>query len=233
MPDMHTRLPQLSARLAMTAQLVPPGVAVADIGSDHAYLPVELVRQGICPRAIASDIGAGPLENARQTVRRAGLSDKIELRLSDGFTAFSPGDATCWVMAGMGGTLMARLLDAAPWLCAKSTVIVAQPMRHAQDLRFWLITHGFYIDCEAACRDAGKAYSALRAVYDGAKRKCTPGYAYYGELPACGDPCAREILLRELQLLRVRMDALQLSGQNPYELEHLTEVYDDLGTRCI
>ena len=188
----------------MTAALVPPGIAVADIGSDHAYLPVHLVRSGHCPRAIASDIGEGPLENARKTVQRAGLEGKIGLRLSDGFSQFAPDDAGCWVLAGMGGTLMSRLMDAAPWLCSPGTILAAQPMRHAEDLRAWLIAHGFLIELESACRDAGRDYLALRAVYDGCARQYPPGYIYYGELLHNNSECARKILSRELKLLEAR-----------------------------
>jgi len=194
----------LRPRLAMTAALVPPGVAVADIGSDHAYLPVHLVRAGRCPRAIASDVAEGPLRNAAETVARAGLQDKIELRLSDGFQEFAPFDAGCWVLAGMGGTLMARLLDAAPWLQSPGTVLVAQPMRHADDLRAWLISHGFAIELETVCRDAGRPYLALRAMCDGIARDYPPGYIFYGELLQNPDPCARELLFRELNLLEAR-----------------------------
>ena len=193
----------------MTADLVPPGVAVADIGSDHARLPVHLVRTGCCPRAIAADIGEGPLENARKTVDQAGLRAQIELRLSDGFARFAPYDAGCWVLAGMGGTLMARLLDAAPWLCAPGTVIVAQPMRHAEELRAWLIFHGFQIETERACRDAGRVYLALRAIYDGIARAYPPGYIHYGELLHSDDPNAREILQKELKLLEIRQKNLE------------------------
>jgi len=212
----------LRPRLAMTADLVPPGVAVADIGADHAYLPVHLVRAGVCPRAIASDIGEGPLGNARKTIQRAGLEQKIELRLSDGFQCFAAVDANCWVLAGMGGTLMARLLDAALWLQNPGTVIVAQPMRHAEELREWLIAHGFMIERESVCRDAGRAYLALRAVHDGVARAYPPGYIYYGELPHNDSPYAREILSRELKLLQIRRKNDSQKG-----------AYDDLHARYI
>ena len=188
----------------MTAALVPPGLAVADIGSDHAYLPVHLVRTGLCPRAIASDIAEGPLRNAAETVARANLQEKIELRLSDGFQEFVPEDAQCWILAGMGGTLMARLLDAAPWLQTPGTILVAQPMRHADDLRAWLIAHGFRVELESVCRDAKRPYMALRAVCDGQKHAYPPGYIYYGELLRNPDPIARELLSRELKLLEAR-----------------------------
>ena len=222
----------------MTAELIPPGSVVADIGSDHASLPVHLVRQGISPRAIAADIEQGPLRNAAKAIERAGLQTQIELRQSDGFSRFAIADAGVWVLAGMGGTLMARLLDAAPWLCEPGTVIVAQPMRRANELRGWLIAHGFVIEQERACRDAGRTYLALRAVHDGAvhdgaARAYPPGYAYYGELIHASDPPAREILSRELKLLRIRMEALRQSGRNCDELIKLKEISDDFCTRYL
>ena len=198
----------------MTAALVPPGCAVADIGTDHARLPVHLVREGISPRVIASDVAEGPLRNARETVQRAGLQDKIELRLSNGFREFAPEDAGCWVMAGMGGTLMARLLEAAPRLQAPGTVLVAQPMRHADDLRAWLIARRFRIVCENACIDTGRSYMALRAIYDGISREYAPGYIYYGELINNPDPIAKKILSNELRLLEKKIVNYQLSTVN-------------------
>ena len=222
MQNAEMRLPQLSPRLAMTAALVPPGLGVADIGSDHAYLPVHLVREGICLRAIAADIGEGPLENARQTIAHAGLQSKIELRLSDGFSQFEHGDAGCWVMAGMGGTLMARLLEAAPWLQRPGTVLAAQPMRRPEELRAWLISHGFMIELESVCQDAGRTYMALRAVYNGHRRAYPPGYTYYGELANNPDPCARALLLHTLKVLEARR-------KNPVPKEAL----DDFRSRCL
>lgn len=220
-------------RLAMTAALVPPGSVAADIGSDHAQLPIYLVRQGICPRAIAADIGEGPLRNGREAVRAAGLEDKIELRLSDGFSRFAADDAGCWILAGMGGTLMARLLDAAPWLRRPGTVIAAQPMRRAHELRQWLTVHNFCIKKECACYDHGRAYAALRAEYDDSGRETPPGYAYYGELLHCDSPAARELLERGKAMLELRATALRRSGQDAALLSALEESLDDYRARCV
>jgi tRNA (adenine22-N1)-methyltransferase len=161
------RLQQLSARLAMVAQLVPGGMVVADIGTDHAYLPVHLVRHGISPRVVAADIAPGPLQNAEKTIQRAGLQHEIQLRQSNGFENFLPEDAQCWVLAGMGGTLMVRLLSAAPWLQRPGTVLVAQPQSRANELYGWLLPHGFCVEQELVCRDAGRVYTAVRARYKG------------------------------------------------------------------
>ncbi|MCL2446628.1 MAG: class I SAM-dependent methyltransferase [Oscillospiraceae bacterium] len=163
------RLPQLSPRLRMVAELVPPGSTVADIGTDHAWLPVYLVQQGICPRVIAADVADGPLENAAKTIARAGLHEQIELRQSDGFSRFAATDAMCWVLAGMGGTLMARLLSAAPWLRTPGTVLVVQPQSRANELLDWLHENNFHIQQELVCRDNHRTYTALRAVYSSSR----------------------------------------------------------------
>ena len=221
-------------RLGLTAALVPPGAVAADIGSDHAHLPIYLVQQGICPRVIAADIGEGPLRNGMEAVCAAGLEDKIELRLSDGFSRFAAEEPIdCWIMAGMGGTLMARLLDAAPWLCRPGTVIAAQPVRRANELRQWLVMHKFCIKSEYACYDAGRAYLALRAEYDENECAYPPGYAYYGELLHCEHPAAREILQRSKALLLTRIDALKQSGRNAAELAALEVIFDDYCARCV
>ena len=223
------RLPALRPRLAMTAGLVPHDAAAADIGTDHAYLPVHLVRESVCPRVIAADVSEGPLQNAEKTVVRAGLEDCVELRLSDGFSQFAPNDADCWVIAGMGGTLIARLLEQTPWLCEPETgisiTLVLQPMRHAWEVRQWLLAHGYRIETEAACHDAGRPYHAMRAVFEPkAERPAELAYTYMGELPKCEHPAARELIFRELALLQTRAEALEQSGSAPRAEDELARL---------
>lgn len=212
----------------MAAELVSPGVVVADIGTDHAYLPIHLVRAGVSPRAIASDIREGPLRNAAKAVGRAGLERRIELRLSDGFSRFTLCDAGCWVLAGMGGTLIARLLESAPWLCAPGTALVLQPMRHAWEVRAWLCAHGFRIEKEAACYDANRPYHAIRAAYDSPLSTLhSQIYTYTGELPQLAHPAAKELLARERALLRTRAEALENCGRAGEELARLRIILRD------
>lgn len=221
---------RLSPRLALAAGLIPKGRAVADIGTDHAYLPAWLVLEGAALRAIAADVSAGPLRNAAQTVESHGLGERIELRLSDGLDAFAPGQADCFVFAGMGGTLIARMLDRAPWINAPGTVIVAQPMRKSEDLRGWLTAHGWRIEREAACFDAGRPYHALLAVY-AAHAPQAAGYAYYGELPGCEHPAAKMLLERSRRWLAKRIAGLEQSGQMNEELARLRIILADLEER--
>ena len=106
----------LTPRLKAAASLVRGGGILADIGTDHGYLPIYLVETGKISKAIAADIGKMPLENARKSVELNGLSDKISLRLSDGLRSFSPDDADEFVFAGMGGTLIAEKLAETDWI---------------------------------------------------------------------------------------------------------------------
>ncbi|MDR3314266.1 MAG: class I SAM-dependent methyltransferase [Oscillospiraceae bacterium] len=230
--------PTLSPRLALVADLTPPGCVVADIGTDHAYLPAFLVAAGVAPRAIAADIGQDPLQNAARTLAALQLEDRVALRQSDGLAAFAPGQADCFLFAGMGGTLITRLLAAAPWVNAPGTVIVAQPMRRSEDLRAWLLANGWHIATESACFDAGRPYHALRAAYapqtPPAQAETRAGYAHYGELPRCPHPAARKLLERHRHWLAGRVQALAQSGQAPAEAARLRTILLDLeGQICL
>ena len=101
----------LSIRMRAVADLVTDGLRVADIGTDHGFVPIALVSEGRCPSAIAADVRSGPLSHAAENIRRQGLSDVIETRLSDGLKKIDPGEAEAVIIAGMGGMLMIRILD--------------------------------------------------------------------------------------------------------------------------
>ncbi|MCL2106777.1 MAG: class I SAM-dependent methyltransferase [Oscillospiraceae bacterium] len=219
---------RLGERLRMVAELVPPGAAVADIGSDHAYLPAWLAARGRCVKAIASDLREGPLRNAAKTLRETGLEHLVALRLSDGLDGIAPEEADCLIFAGMGGTLIVRLLRRADWIRRPGLSIVAQPMRHDHDLRAYLCANGFHITRELACYEDGRPYIALRAVWDGIDRAYTPGYAFYGELPHCGHPAAREWLLRSLKRMQARAEGLEGAGRGETEARALRLAINDM-----
>ena len=104
----------LSPRLKMVADLVPQGARLADVGTDHAYLPTALIQEGKIPFAIAADLRQGPLASAKATVRRAGLEGKVAFRLCDGLRGIQPEEADAVAIAGMGGETIAAILAAAP-----------------------------------------------------------------------------------------------------------------------
>lgn len=173
---------RLDSRLACVASLVKECDCVIDIGTDHAYLPVYLVENGVCRAAYACDVKKGPLENARQTVKESGLQEKIETVLSDGLDRVEPRKNCCVVLAGMGGILISELLMRAAWLSDESIQIVAQPMSHAENVRRYLYENGFEITEEKTAADNRHTYLALSAVYTGKRTEYTEGRLYYGKL---------------------------------------------------
>ena len=107
---------RLKPRLQTAADMVRIGSRVADIGTDHAYLPASLILSGKIPSAVAADLRKGPLENAEETVRNNHIEDRVQLRLSDGLKCVSPDEADDIVIAGMGGILISEILTAAEWV---------------------------------------------------------------------------------------------------------------------
>ena len=152
---------ELTPRLRMVAELVPEGARLADIGTDHAYLPAALLLEDRIPCAVAADLRPGPLARARETVRRAGLEERVEFRLCDGLTGIRPDEVDAAVIAGMGGETIAAILAAAPWTRERNTVLVLQPMSSMPDLRLWLQENGYSIESEELCREGDTLYTAL------------------------------------------------------------------------
>lgn len=153
---------KLSERLAKVASYVPTGAVVADIGSDHAYLPCYLVHEGIAKRAVAGEVVKGPYESAVKQVRQEGLTDKVTVRLADGLAAVQPTDGVDTVtIAGMGGPLIADILTKNPESLTRVTRLVLQPNIHAKAVRQWAIENGFALLEEAILEEDSKIYEVL------------------------------------------------------------------------
>ncbi len=173
---------KLDDRLSAVASLVRNGKRVADIGTDHGYLVAYLVEKGLCPSGIAADLRKGPLENARQTVIQQGLSDKIDLILSDGLENISKNSCDDIVIAGMGGNLIAEILEKATWVKNEKINIVAQPMTHAEVLRQYFVDNGFTIKKEKTATDGKRYYCIISASYNGVVEMHRASYIYTGEI---------------------------------------------------
>jgi len=221
----------LSPRLLQAADWVRPGVSVADIGTDHGYLCAhiackrqeagggkqenEVLPLASRPLLLACDIAEKPLQNAARTLERYGLIGHVELRLSDGLDSVEPCEADDILMLGMGGTLIARLLDRCGWIKDGSKRLILQPMSRAEELRVWLCENGFEIIEEAAVREGRRLYVLIRAVYVKDRLKTFPyGYEYFGELPKAGMPEAGLILERTAARLGKKSRALEEAGKN-------------------
>lgn len=151
---------ELTPRLQLLADWVPQGAKFADIGTDHAYLPVWLTLQGRLRCAIASDLRKGPLERARETGRTYG-AENIDYRLANGLADVKPEEADVIAIAGMGGETIATILEAAPWTADGQHTLLLQPMTKDHELRRYLMEHGYCIIREALVYDRGTIYPVM------------------------------------------------------------------------
>ena len=156
----HNKGLTLTSRLQLLADWVPQGAAFADIGTDHAYLPVWLVVNGRVSHAIASDLRKGPLQRARETGRTYGAVG-IDYRLGSGLDTVQPHEADTIAIAGMGGENIASILSAAPWTADGHHTLLLAPHTKAEQLRRYLMEHGYAILREALVRDRGTLYPVM------------------------------------------------------------------------
>lgn len=213
---------KLDKRLKMAADEVRPGKKVADIGTDHAYLPAYLIENGICPSAIAADIGKGPLENARKIVSASKeLSEKIQLRLSDGLKEIQPDEADDIVIAGMGGILISEILSAAPWVKDETKRLILQPMSHAEDIRRYLCENGFEIIKEKACTDGKHNYILIVAEFKNKVNDKNEAFYYKGLIQFNESEDAQKYHQARMASLVKKRDALKKAGQDVTEIEKI------------
>lgn len=169
----------LTPRLQAVAQWVPAGCRFADIGTDHAYLPVWLLQKGVISRAIAGDLRRGPLDHARATAERYGYTEKMDFRLSDGLQALAPHEADCIAIAGMGGEAIRSILTAAPWT-REDTRLILQPQTNLPELRVWLTEAGYRMEAERCVREDDRWYTVLLVTGGEDDTHWTPGTAIAG-----------------------------------------------------
>lgn len=155
----------LGPRLLSVAKFVPQGSVVADIGTDHAYLPIVLVENKIVDKAFACDVHEGPYKVAQKTILAAGLSSQIGVRFGDGITVLSPGEVDVLTIAGMGGALMIDILSKCPPVTVDLKGLVLQPMNGAALLRSWLYQNGWNINEEDLVLDEGRLYEVMYVVH--------------------------------------------------------------------
>ncbi len=176
------RLFSLDNRLLLCAQFVRVGTTLADIGTDHAYLPIWLVTNGKIKSALACDINEGPLSAGKADVERFNLSDRIKLRLSDGLKNVKDNEADDIVIAGMGGELIVKILSECDWAKTKGKNFVLQPMTKCEVLISWLYENGFEIVEQKACESDKKHYTVMKVEYTGNVQSVSKSFCYMGKL---------------------------------------------------
>ncbi len=180
--NLYDNLCTLDGRLLCAASFVRDGSVVCDIGTDHAYIPVYLIQQGIAKFAVASDINIGPLNRAKQSAAKYGVTDKIRFVLADGLDGVHPEEdgVNDIIICGMGGELIARIVDSSDYTRTAGVNLILQPMTCAPELRKYLGEAGFCIMTERLCEAAGKIYTCIHAAYDGVTREYTPAEQILG-----------------------------------------------------
>lgn len=187
------------------------GSRLADIGTDHAYVPIYLVQSGKIPGAVAMDVNRGPLERAEENIRDYELEDRIKTRLSDGFSALEQEEADSAVIAGMGGGLMIRILKEGENVVRTLKECILQPQSEIEKVRAFLLEEGFLFIREDMVEEDGKYYPMMKMAPPGRRREGAPGTAEawdetelrYGRyLLREKNPVLRQYLEREIRIKR-------------------------------
>lgn len=224
------RTMELTPRLMSVANLVPRGARLADIGTDHAYLPTWLILNGVIDRAIAADLREGPLERARLTAEKYGLSRRMSFRLCNGLAGIGEDEADVIAIAGMGGETIAEILSAAPWTQKGEKLLLLQPMSAQPELRRWLWAHGYTIRREVLSKEGETLYVTF-LVNAGRMDKLTAGELWAGRqqaeevAPLRGAYLDRLIAQTGRALDGLRRSTRVSDGQRLAEME---EVHQDL-----
>lgn len=223
MTNVHD-LPLTDARLSLAASFVRPGCVPCDVGTDHAYLPIRLILSGVCPRAVVSDVNAAPLAKAKENAARYGCTSRLSFYLADGLSGIDlAGEGVEDILiCGMGGELIARILENAPYTRREGVKCILQPMSKAADLRQYLAHRGYRIEDEKLADAAGKIYTCLHVSYDGIIRGFTPAEFLLGaahiQRGQAGEKLFADYLLREIRSVQKRQSGL-LAGGLPTDFE--------------
>jgi len=156
----------LSIRLNAIVNMIEECDSVVDVGTDHGYVPIYLVKNGIIKNAIASDINRGPVEKAQNNVAVNNVGSQISCRLGSGLSTVNRGEAQIAIIAGMGGNLIRDILEADMEVVKGFKYMILQPVQNAEILREYLYTTGYQIIDEEICKDDGKFYEILKVKYD-------------------------------------------------------------------
>lgn len=221
----------LTPRLMLIAKACVGAQAIADIGTDHAYVPIYAVLEQGAKSAIAADINHGPLMRAEANIRKFKLEDKITTKISDGLKNFECSDADTIVIAGMGGTLIARILDDSPQMKKKGIRFVLQPMTAEEELRKFLEKNGYKTIDEFMTSEGEKLYTVIVAEVGAAEKQEEVFYHVSRKLFLKKDELFKVFLERKInEFKKVREGLLKAneSDENSRKAEYYLRLYDEL-----
>lgn len=223
---------ELSKRLNAVASLVSDGYRLADIGTDHAYIPIYLTETGRIPGAVAMDVNRGPLLRAEENIRVHGLEAKITTRISDGFAALKKGEADTAVIAGMGGPLTIRILTEGAETVNSLRECILQPQSEIEKVRAFLLEEGFFFLREDMVEEDGKYYPVMKVVPGAAEPEMRVSWneteLRYGKiLLEEKNPVLKEYLQREIRIRTQILEGLR-GNDSPKACRRRMELEEEL-----
>lgn len=208
-------------RLLVAAELLGQTNSVADIGTDHAFLPIHLVKEGIAKKVIACDIAEGPLSVAKANITKYGLLDRIELRLANGLLELKPNEVEAITILGMGGETIADILTDASWVKNSSITLILQPMSCDDRLRDYLYNEGFEVITEIGVKSQNRFYTVMKVRYLGDLKAVGFEYKYIGKLLENPNDAAITFVKNRLKSLKNCMEDIK-------NVERKQDLYNEL-----
>ena len=200
---------QLSKRLEAIVKLAGTCQCIADVGTDHGYIPIYMTEHHMTEKAIAMDINKGPLERARRNICAYRMEPQIVTRLSDGVAELKAGEADCVIIAGMGGLLTIRILETGKEVLETVSSMILQPQSEIGQVRKFLAEHGYRITAEDMVLDEGKYYPMMRVEHGSQEEWTEQEYAFGKYLIASGNPVLLEFLGKEEKLCGEILQSLE------------------------
>ena len=227
---------KLSKRMKAVAAMVTSNGILADVGTDHGYVPIALVQRQKIPGAIAMDINKGPLARAKENIAAAHLEDYIQIRLSDGVEELEPGEADSILIAGMGGELIIHILSEGEKVCKKASELILQPQSDIRKVREYLREHQYKIVGEDMVSEDGKYYPMMRAInveedcfWEKVNEETKVACDIYGQLLLRnGNQVLRRFLVRQHRQLTQIIQTLQAQPQSEAIDQRIAQVREEL-----
>lgn len=223
----------LSKRLMSVAQMVSPGLPCADIGCDHAYLSIYLVKNNISPKVIACDVNDGPIMKASENIKKENLSELIECRKADGLSGISTGEVESVVISGMGGRLMMDIMHRGMNVLAAVKEVILEPQSEVEALRYFIRDNDFKIISESMVYEDGKYYPVMKLVH-GKMDWIDRAYYRYGKiLVREQNPILHMFLIRESEYLESLLGKLEKDVKSDSTYERIKDIKEDLKLNVI
>lgn len=219
---------KISKRLCVAAELCRRGSRIADVGTDHAYLPIYLLQSGIAASGVVTDINKGPIDRARANILEYGMEKRLSAVLCDGLSKVEPHCADDIFILGMGGELIAKIISEAPWTKDPRVRLILQPMTHPELLRKYLSDNGYETVSETVVKD-DKLYQIMAVEYSGKNIQYNELELMFGRLNLQeGSPLLYELLDRTCEVMKERIKGKMIAGADTSYEEKIIKMIGEI-----